>query len=109
MHRKVHLFDIDIPGKMTFKESLTLTPGQQGTVVDTPAGRLGIGICYDIRFPELAMLYAQQGAQALIYPGKKQFLKQPTACHNAHQQECLHLQGVVWPKTSRRGLLLLWP
>jgi predicted amidohydrolase len=54
---------------MTFKESLTLTPGQQGTVVDTPAGRLGIGICYDIRFPELAMLYAQQGAQALIYPG----------------------------------------
>lgn len=68
--RKVHLFDIDIPGKMTFKESLTLTPGESGTVVDTPAGRLGIGICYDIRFPELAMLYAQQGAQALVYPGK---------------------------------------
>lgn len=68
-HRKVHLFDIDIPGKMTFKESLTLTPGESGTVVDTPAGRLGIGICYDIRFPELAMLYAQQGAQALVYPG----------------------------------------
>jgi omega-amidase len=66
----VHLFDIDIPGKMTFKESLTLTPGESGTVVDTPAGRLGIGICYDIRFPELAMLYAQQGAQALVYPGK---------------------------------------
>jgi len=69
--RKVHLFDIDIPGKMTFKESLTLTPGESGTVVDTPAGRLGIGICYDIRFPELAMLYAQQGAQALVYPGKQ--------------------------------------
>lgn len=68
--RKVHLFDIDIPGKMTFKESLTLTPGESGTVVDTPAGRLGIGICYDIRFPELAMLYAQQGAQALVYPGR---------------------------------------
>lgn len=68
-HRKVHLFDIDIPGKMTFKESLTLSPGESGTVVDTPAGRLGIGICYDIRFPELAMLYAQQGAQALVYPG----------------------------------------
>jgi omega-amidase len=64
------LFDIDIPGKMTFKESLTLTPGESGTVVDTPAGRLGIGICYDIRFPELAMLYAQQGATALVYPGQ---------------------------------------
>jgi hypothetical protein len=45
----VHLFDIDIPGKITFKESLTLTPGGGPTVVDTPAGRLGVGICYDIR------------------------------------------------------------
>jgi predicted amidohydrolase len=46
--RKVHLFDIDIPGKITFKESLTLTPGPGPTVVDTEAGRLGIGICYDM-------------------------------------------------------------
>ncbi|KXZ55930.1 hypothetical protein GPECTOR_2g1481 [Gonium pectorale] len=68
-HRKVHLFDIDIPGKITFKESLTLSPGPGPTVVDTPAGRLGIGICYDIRFPELAQLYAARGCQVLIYPG----------------------------------------
>ncbi|KAF8063739.1 NLP3 [Scenedesmus sp. PABB004] len=68
-HRKVHLFDIDIPGKMTFRESATLSPGAAPTVVDTPAGRLGVGICYDIRFPELAMLCAARGAQALVYPG----------------------------------------
>ncbi|GLC43809.1 Omega-amidase, chloroplastic [Pleodorina starrii] len=68
-HRKVHLFDIDIPGKITFKESLTLSPGPGPTVVDTEAGRLGIGICYDIRFPELAQLYAARGCQVLIYPG----------------------------------------
>ncbi|KAK9829585.1 hypothetical protein WJX72_006652 [[Myrmecia] bisecta] len=68
-HRKVHLFDIDIPGKVTFKESETLTSGQSITVVDTEAGRLGIGICYDIRFPELAMLYAKRGAQCIVYPG----------------------------------------
>jgi predicted amidohydrolase len=37
--------------------------------VDTDAGRLGIGICYDIRFPELAMCYAQRGCQILVYPG----------------------------------------
>ena len=66
---QVHLFDIDIPGGVTFKESETLTAGQAGTVVDTDAGRLGIGICYDIRFPELAMMYAQRGAQLLVYPG----------------------------------------
>lgn len=55
---------------MTFKESQTLTPGESITVVDTAAGRLGIGICYDIRFPELAMLYRQRGVQALVYPGR---------------------------------------
>eukprot|EP00199_Chlamydomonas_sp_CCMP681_P007077 CAMPEP_0119107570 /NCGR_PEP_ID=MMETSP1180-20130426/11264_1 /TAXON_ID=3052 ORGANISM="Chlamydomonas cf sp, Strain CCMP681" /NCGR_SAMPLE_ID=MMETSP1180 /ASSEMBLY_ACC=CAM_ASM_000741 /LENGTH=298 /DNA_ID=CAMNT_0007093077 /DNA_START=114 /DNA_END=1010 /DNA_ORIENTATION=- len=68
-HRKTHLFDIDIPGKMTFRESLTLSPGPGPTVVDTEAGRLGIGICYDIRFPELAWIYAQRGCQLLVYPG----------------------------------------
>ncbi len=66
---QVHLFDIDIPGGITFRESDTLAPGGAGTVVDTDAGRLGIGICYDIRFPELAMLYADRGAQLLVYPG----------------------------------------
>lgn len=68
-HRKVHLFDIDIPGKITFKESLTLTPGDGLTVVDTEVGLLGIGICYDIRFPEMAMLYAARGVQLIVYPG----------------------------------------
>ncbi|CAN6321265.1 unnamed protein product [Urochloa humidicola] len=68
-HRKIHLFDIDIPGKITFKESKTLTAGQSPTVVDTDVGRIGIGICYDIRFQELAMLYAARGAHLLCYPG----------------------------------------
>jgi omega-amidase len=67
---KVHLFDIDIPGKMTFRESDTLSPGDALTVVDTPVGRLGLGICYDIRFPELAMVCAARGATLLVYPGE---------------------------------------
>lgn len=66
---QVHLFDIDIPGKITFKESETLTQGESFTVVDTPACRMGIGICYDLRFPELAMVYAQRGVQLIVYPG----------------------------------------
>ncbi|GAV59885.1 CN_hydrolase domain-containing protein [Cephalotus follicularis] len=68
-HRKIHLFDIDIPGKITFIESKTLTAGETPTVVDTEVGRIGIGICYDIRFPELAMIYAARGAHLLCYPG----------------------------------------
>ncbi|KAG6608344.1 Omega-amidase, chloroplastic [Cucurbita argyrosperma subsp. argyrosperma] len=68
-HRKIHLFDIDIPGKITFIESKTLTAGQTPTVVDTEVGRIGIGICYDIRFQELAMIYAARGAHLICYPG----------------------------------------
>ncbi len=52
-HRKVHLFDIDVPGGQRFKESDTLAAGNQITVVDTPLGTLGLAICFDIRFAEL--------------------------------------------------------
>jgi omega-amidase len=73
-HRKVHLFDIDIPGKITFKESDVLSPGEGPTVVDLsehggPPVRMGIGICYDIRFGELATVYRQLGCNLLVYPG----------------------------------------
>lgn len=68
-HRKMHLFDIDIEGGQTFKESDTLTPGEQVTVVDTPFGKMGVMICYDLRFPELARLMVQQGARLIIVPG----------------------------------------
>lgn len=69
IHRKVHLFDIDIPGKITFKESETLTGGSTVNYFDTEFARVGLGICYDVRFPELAMISARQGCHVLIYPG----------------------------------------
>jgi predicted amidohydrolase len=66
----VHLFDIDIPGKITFRESAVLSPGDSITVVDLPGyGRISVAICYDIRFPELAAVAARRGAFALVYPG----------------------------------------
>lgn len=69
-HRKVHLFDIDIPGKITFKESEILSPGNKVTLVDLPEyGKIGIAICYDIRFPELAMIAARKQCFLLLYPG----------------------------------------
>lgn len=71
-HRKVHLFDIDIPGKITFKESEVLSPGDKVTFIDIPGhGRVAIAICYDIRFPELAMIAARppNNAFLLLYPG----------------------------------------
>lgn len=69
-HRKVHLFDIDIPGKITFKESDVLSPGNKVTLVDLPDyGRIAIAICYDIRFPELATIAARKDCFLLLYPG----------------------------------------
>ncbi|KAH8920566.1 carbon-nitrogen hydrolase [Atractiella rhizophila] len=68
-HRKVHLFDIDIPGGITFKESETLSAGEEVTTFETPFGRIGLAICYDVRFPELAMIAARKGCSTMIYPG----------------------------------------
>lgn len=67
-HRKVHLFDIDVPGEITFKESDVLTPGDQVTVVDTELCKIGVAICYDVRFPELIRLMALKGASLVAIP-----------------------------------------
>lgn len=69
-HRKVHLFDIDIPGKISFHESDALSPGNKLTMVELPEyGKIGIAICYDVRFPELATIAARRGCFLLLYPG----------------------------------------
>ena len=65
----MHLFDIDVKDKITFKESEVLTAGDEYTVADTELGKIGIGICYDVRFVELARIMVENGAQILFYPG----------------------------------------
>lgn len=67
-HRKLHLFDIDVPGGQRFRESDTLSPGQQITVVDTDFGPLGVAICFDIRFSELFRVMGQRGAKLILVP-----------------------------------------
>ncbi|RUS22151.1 omega-amidase NIT2-like protein [Endogone sp. FLAS-F59071] len=94
MHRKIHLYDVDIPGKIQFQvryrectfdrigmdscfclrqkhyqENEILSPGNSLTHVNTEYGKIGIGICYDVRFPELATIAARKGCIAMIYPG----------------------------------------
>ena len=68
-HRKMHLFDIDVKDKITFKESDVLTAGNNFTIAETEFGKIGIGICYDVRFPELARIMVENGALILFYPG----------------------------------------
>ena len=66
-HRKAHLFDIDVPGQY-YKESETLSPGNQATVFDTEFGKMGLCICYDMRFPELFRAMVAKGAKLVIIP-----------------------------------------
>ena len=68
-HRKMHLFDIDVKGKIYFKESDTLSAGNDFTIINTDLATIGIGICYDIRFVELSRIMALNGAEILIFPG----------------------------------------
>lgn len=68
-HRKMHLFDIDVAGKIRFMESEVLSYGNEVTIVKTEFCKIGIAICYDIRFPELSRLMSLQGAKVIIVPG----------------------------------------
>jgi predicted amidohydrolase len=66
---KIHLFDVSIPGRNeSYLESTHVTPGRRVVVADTPAGKLGLSVCYDMRFPELYRELVAQGAEWLAMP-----------------------------------------
>ncbi len=66
---KIHLFDVTIPGRdEQYRESDTVAPGQEIVVADTPVGRLGMSVCYDMRFPELYRELVSRGAEWLAMP-----------------------------------------
>lgn len=67
-YRKVHLFDIDIPGSVTQRESDHVTPGSEAVVADLFGTRFGMSVCYDLRFPELYRRLLDQGAEAIFIP-----------------------------------------
>lgn len=65
---KLHLFDVDLPTGERWRESASYAPGQGAVVVDTPAGKLGPSICYDLRFPDLYRALSDAGATVLAVP-----------------------------------------
>jgi predicted amidohydrolase len=68
IYRKIHLFDVDIPHGAQFLESDSVTPGQAPVLLETPWGRIGLSVCYDLRFPELYRMLAQKGARIVVVP-----------------------------------------
>jgi predicted amidohydrolase len=67
-YRKIHLFDIDLPGMEHLKESRAVVPGEELVVAQAPFGSIGLSICYDVRFPELYRELARRGARVLAVP-----------------------------------------
>lgn len=66
---KIHLFDVDVPGRAErHRESSGMCPGKDVVVVDTPAGKLGMAVCYDMRFPELFRRMSAEGATWFAVP-----------------------------------------
>lgn len=68
IYRKIHLFDVDLPDGTKLEESATVEPGRELVVSDAPFGKLGLSVCYDVRFPELYRGLVDRGAIALAIP-----------------------------------------
>ena len=86
---KIHMFDIDLPGGESYRESNAYRPGHNTVVVETPWGRLGMSVCYDVRFPYLYRALAQSGADFLTVPS---VFTVPTG--NAHWHVLLRARAI---------------
>ena len=76
---KIHMFDVDLPGGESWRESRLYAPGDQAVVADLPWARLGLSICYDLRFPQLFRSLAHAGATVLAIPAA--FTRQTGQAH----------------------------
>ena len=76
---KLHLYDVDLPNGESYRESATYTGGARAVVADLPWGRLGVAICYDVRFPALYRALAEAGAEILSAPAA--FTRQTGEAH----------------------------
>ncbi len=76
---KIHMFDVDLAGGESYRESSTYRPGEAAVLAETPFGPLGLTICYDVRFPQLYRALAQNGAELLAVPSA--FTRQTGKAH----------------------------
>ena len=113
VYRKIHLFDVDVPPDVVFQESRTVVPGEDTTVVGTPLGRLGLTICYDLRFPELYRRLSGEGAEILTVPsaftlttGKDHW--EPLLRARAIENQCYVLAPGQWGRHDDGGLRHSW-
>lgn len=90
-YRKTHLFDVQLPDGRTLRESEGTTPGDESVVVDVLGYRVGLSICYDLRFPSLFAALAERGAELFTVPAA--FTDQTGA---AHWHVLLRARAIEW-------------
>jgi predicted amidohydrolase len=89
LYRKIHLFDVDLPGRVTIRESSLRAPGAEVVCVDTALGRIGLAVCYDLRFPELFRRLSDAGAEIVVMPSA---FTRPTG--QAHWEPLLRARAI---------------
>ncbi|MEW5722107.1 MAG: carbon-nitrogen hydrolase family protein [Thermodesulfobacteriota bacterium] len=97
-HRKVHLFDVDLPGGVSYRESAILSPGRRVTTARVLGMTVGLAVCYDVRFPELFRLTALAGAELIALPGAFNHVSGPAhwemLLRNRAVENTLYVAGV---------------
>ena len=110
-HRKMHLFDIDVEGGQRFMESDTLSPGNEVTVFQTPWGKMGLCICFDMRFEELSRLMTLQGARLILAPAAFNMTTGPAHWELLFRQRAvddqLYTVGTA-PARDEKGSYVAW-
>lgn len=107
-HRKAHLFDIDVQGGQRFRESDTLSPGNAITTFETAFGTMGLCVCFDLRFEELARCMCLRGAKVIFVPAAFNMTTGPAHWELLFRQravdnQCFTVGGL--PRPGRTGLL----
>lgn len=102
-YRKIHLFDVDVADGQTYRESAAVTPGSEPVVTDIGGLRVGLSVCYDLRFPELYRLLAQQGAEVLLVPAAFTLMTGKDHWHTllrarAIENQCYVVAAAQWGK-----------
>ncbi len=109
IYRKIHLFDVDVPGGVSFRESETVVPGHEVVVVSSPLGALGMTICYDLRFGALFRALVERGAELIAIPSA--FTATTGRAHwetliraRAIETQCYVLAPAQWGRHGDGGL-----
>ncbi|HEU4987510.1 MAG TPA: carbon-nitrogen hydrolase family protein [Rhizobiaceae bacterium] len=98
---KIHMFDVDLDKGESWRESATYQPGTRAVVADLPFGKLGLGVCYDLRFPQLFRAQALAGAQVITVPAA--FTRQTGEAHWHALLRARAIENGAWLIAAAQG------